>query len=610
MEHGLVKRGWGLVAAAFFVASCTSCDGKQSTTATAPGNSGSGSETNGPPAEDPPPPEDPFGNASRITGVAPLFVFFEANLGDDAEQARADFHTHQVKWNFGDGNAGRWTVRESDRNTHTGPVAAHVFRTPGRYEVTAEVIGPDGATVTQASTIYVEDPDVVFAANKTICISRDGNFEGAPPGAEQITTTDLAQVQAQFQPGVRVLLRRGETWLLDNALTINNQGPGHFGSFGEGERPLLQIPDSVRSAVVISGEDPLGRDWRVSDLAFEGTGEDSAVLAFSGQASNVLLQNLTVRNVHGGFAADPDRLNFLNGLGRGNHDFADGVALVDIDLEGVVGGSGGNGIFIAARRFAFLGNRFVDSTEAEHVLRMPFLDRAVIAHNLLSRAATGKNLIKLHAEPYAEAGIGSQLFSERIQISDNLMEGTAGEAWLVTIGPQNGSSDERVRDVLVERNVVDNRTAEIPFVLMCQDTTVRNNLIFMKETGGQCMRSVQRGVEPNPRGNKLYNNTCHATTDNVVRAFMFKTSTDSEAFNNALVARSAGDSDPGPDNAVEDNVDTEGTVFASPDSSNIESYRPLADSELDNQGRALPGLFEDLTGRPRGDSPDVGALEN
>ena len=76
--------------------------------------------------------------SSRVSGVAPLAVFFDAT-GTTASSTPRPFHDLEYRWDFGDVGSGTWTTGSSagvsSRNTATGPVAAHVFETPGTYTI-------------------------------------------------------------------------------------------------------------------------------------------------------------------------------------------------------------------------------------------------------------------------------------------------------------------------------------------------------------------------------------------------------------------------------------------------------------------------------------------
>jgi hypothetical protein len=91
---------------------------------------------------------------SRVTGVAPLSVFFDAS-GTKAKYTTLPFHELEYQWEFGDKTGAvlnlsppltgtsTWNTGSrasvSNRDLATGPVTAHVFETPGTYFVTLNV---------------------------------------------------------------------------------------------------------------------------------------------------------------------------------------------------------------------------------------------------------------------------------------------------------------------------------------------------------------------------------------------------------------------------------------------------------------------------------------
>ena len=97
--------------------------------------------------------------ASRVSGVAPLTVFFDAT-GTTAAGTPRPFHDLEYRWDFGDAGKGRWSTGSTtgDRNLATGPVAAHVFETPGTYTVNLTANAAKSSRV-----ITVQDPDMVFS---------------------------------------------------------------------------------------------------------------------------------------------------------------------------------------------------------------------------------------------------------------------------------------------------------------------------------------------------------------------------------------------------------------------------------------------------------------
>ncbi len=85
-------------------------------------------------------------SASRLSGVAPLAVFFDATTTTSTFAKKA-FHELHYAWDFGDPKAGTWQYgnpKRKDRNKALGPVAAHVFEMPGTYTVKLTTTGLNG----------------------------------------------------------------------------------------------------------------------------------------------------------------------------------------------------------------------------------------------------------------------------------------------------------------------------------------------------------------------------------------------------------------------------------------------------------------------------------
>ncbi len=544
---------------------------------------------------------------TRLEGVAPLSVFFEPTF----DESREAFRTQVVHWNFGDEGAGRWSTTNGNKNTHTGPIAAHVFETPGTFVTTATTVGPDGEDLTQTATIVVSDPDEVFAGESTVCISRTADFDGAPPGCNEVETTDLDVVRSYIQPRARVLFRRGESWPLPRPLVINVAGPGLIGAFGEGEDPIF---NPTTTAISFGDRSPLtANDWRITDLQFVGDGASAGGIGIGVQTSDLLLHKLTVRNVHNAVSAGDSILSYWNGEGEGPHDMHDGLTLSELDVRGIVGGNGGNGVYIVGRRLAVMGCHFEDSTEAEHVWRMPHVEKGLLTQNDVARAAVGKHLLKLHGPRFDDGLLGNGQYTERVQISDNIFRAGV-EAWPVAIGPQNEANDERLRDIVLERNqFIAGSSNAIMVDIWAQSVTVRNNLFDVSTSSGntRCVGVSQRGVEPAPVNVDIYNNTAYSSSDRTITLLRMDGATECSAQNN-LVVSLGGIAELGlvGSNSESNNLVTTTTAFDSDAPSSPEDFVPSATSPADGAGVPIAGLAEDFFGIARPEAPDIGAFEN
>src|SRR5687768_12167030 len=75
---------------------------------------------------------------SRVSGVAPLAVFFDSTgtvaVAGSLPTGRP-FHDLSYCWDFGDPGSGAFSLTDNgSKNEARGPVAGHVFQTPGTYQ--------------------------------------------------------------------------------------------------------------------------------------------------------------------------------------------------------------------------------------------------------------------------------------------------------------------------------------------------------------------------------------------------------------------------------------------------------------------------------------------
>jgi hypothetical protein len=469
---------------------------------------------------------------SRTSGVAPLAVFLDT-IGTVADSTSAPFHDLGYCWNFGDPRSGAFPTTGLSRNEAMGPVASHVFEEPGEYAVQVSVRDANGRVASKGVLITVEDPEVVFAGASTVCFSVAGDFTGCPDGGRHVTISDTSQMQPYVETGARLLLRRGETFH-GSSVKINVPGPGVVGAFGPdgSARPKVTTSEALFQ---FSGPTPNVRDWRIVDIQVVGDGDESEFVVIGGKASDVLVFRSRATRVGLGVSAPLTLIDYWNANGSPGHDVVDVLAIQDCEFRDVVGGSGHNLVFAAAHRLILVGNTLQNSTSGEHVVRSPWIDRGVISNNDFAEAPAPRHLLKIHAPGFGEEGVGKGRFTERVVVSENTFSCTGGHDWSVAIGPQNESSDERVRDVLVEGNLFLPGQAQIPLVLWGRAVTVRNNL-FYRSDQARCVTVGRRGVEPSPLGVNLVHNTC-VGDEAPVFVSVGESATDIFAFNNLVVGR-------------------------------------------------------------------------
>ena len=469
---------------------------------------------------------------SRVSGVAPLQVFFDATATTAASTNRP-FHELEYRWDFGDTASGSWTstpgMPNLSRNEATGPVASHLFESPGTYTVTLKVRNA-AAEVTRSVEITVSDPDTVFAAN-TLCVGNSqpvAGSGGCPAGAAVLASSSFnAAINGNIANRKRILFRRGDTFAASGSADVRLNGPGLIGAFGSGASPVVNVTGNNRVIQLSSGTTPTIKDWRIADLEINGNSNAAAIgVHAEGGIDQVTLLRLNIHHVHFGVQLSPFILDYYGG----QHRLWDQFAVVDSTIRTIVGGGGGYGLYVGAQRFTLMGNVLSDSSASEHILRTPNIVKAVISHNDMSNPAPAKHVVKLQAHVFNVSPTG---FSEQIVMSDNKFTGGAGADWTVTVGPENAQKDEKVKELIVERNWFAPHSGQgVALMLWARDVTVRNNLFNLTGTGGTGMLVEQRGIEPPPENVHAYNNTFVSNSLGGFRAIQFAEGSGMVAKNN------------------------------------------------------------------------------
>jgi hypothetical protein len=474
---------------------------------------------------------------ARTSGVAPLSVFFDAS-GTTASATSRPFHDLEYRWDFGDtANGATWAYGAqpgaSSKNSATGPVAAHVFESPGTY--TVSVTATDGTNVASTTTtITVQDPSTVFSGSKTICFSTSGTFTGCPAGATQVTTSNFTTAINTYKASNRRLLfRRGETFTAAASAVVDVTGPGIIGAFGAGTSlPIAKItpttPNTGFSIIQLSSPYTPGiGDWRVMDLDIDGSfvkSSDVSGIGANGGFNQFLALRLNIHDIWRGVAAGPDILDWWNNNGHPGHTIFDEWSVVDSTMNGIPGcNSPGNyncdwRVYLAAKHSTVQGN-YLDNqdTGGSHVLRSEYTGKGVFSNNTLARAGDFQLAIKLHAKDWTTAGVtnpgGVGTYTEQVVIADNKIIGGINP-WTLSLGPQDEIHDERVRDIIVERNWFTAGTAsQVHMHINSSKTTIRNNICDLSGANYHtCVLVDVWGITPAPDNVRIYNNTFYSGT--------------------------------------------------------------------------------------------------
>ncbi len=484
---------------------------------------------------------------ARTSGVAPLAVFFDASATTDIGVTDRPFHDLEYTWDFGDPSAGIWASGArpgvSSKNSATGPVAAHVFETPGTYTVT--MTANDGTnTNTTTTTIMVTDPDTVFAGANTVCIAATttpvAGSDGCPAGATVAMQPNFATaVNTYALTGKRVLFKRGDTFTESASAPgkLIQTGPGIIGAFGTGAKPKLLITNVTSSQpFIVIGKPTVTTgvsDWRIMDLEFDGQSQDLSLgVSQEGTFNRITFLRLHMHDIYTGIAIDGEGLEFIN-VAHPGHKMFDQIAIVDSTITPFASKFGWR-IYAYGKYISILGNTlgniFDTSSMASHTIRLPNIVKSVISNNLISRPGSAALAIKLHGPGWCDAtslpgeclnGAGTVAlptptysyltntapigvlgenggYTQQIIISDNEIIGSASP-YIIDAGPQNTFRDERVKDVIFERNWLKaGAGTQSAFVIMSRETTVRNNICDLTGSSNQryCVNIKPYGATP------------------------------------------------------------------------------------------------------------------
>ncbi len=436
---------------------------------------------------------------SRSSCVAPCSIFFDASMTSAAGIERP-FHDLEFEWDFDDTG--------STHPSAKGGVAAHVFESVGAHEVVLTVRDIQGNSSSQRFNVEIQNPEVVFMppVGRTFCVSNSGDFTGCPSGnsSDHLDYFPLYEDSDNVAgSNRRILFRRGDVWTTTSRAYVNRAGPGHIGAYGScldpDERGICANAPKIISAHAGHGfefsQNGLVTDWRISDLEMEGLGISSsnAIRAFGMQSRHLILR-MHIHDFSGSVFIHQQNIHQ-------NHDITVADSWIYNSASGAHFWYGGNNI-------AIIGNAILNAS-VYHVVRIPYAGKAFISDNVLRDPGATQHALKLHAPSLDEAFTG--FYSQYVVISDNIFRGTD---WYVTVREESNHYDERIRDVVVERNVFERNSGfltPIGIQIRAVNVTVRNNIFY---TPIACSIDTD-GLSPSPPAVRvnIYNNLQYASYD-------------------------------------------------------------------------------------------------
>ena len=496
-------------------------------------------------------------NAVRGAGISPFLVFFDATGTTDTSVTgnTTAFQNVSYTWNFGDTGASgtdTWAygsnAGHNSKNTASGGVAAHLYVTPGTdtaYVVT--VTATDGTNTASCQVpVTAYDPSGAngFPSTATTCVSSSGTpvagSGGCPARAAVLRQSSAASAwSSKGGSNKRVLFQCGDTFSGGISVAVGTT-KSTIGAYGSCEntssgRPILTNTGSGNAICIDTGGSTYSQDIRVTDIDFEGSGTGNNAISTCGSGSSGVaytLNQLTLYNL------------YSNGLKTSyytNNSSQSGIIQSVMtgmgSIEGVywnyaenncVNGSaayncGGTPSYVNVNYNTMLGNSFNGQGATGNTwetVRVSACRLCVFENNLFENGESpqGGATLKIHSGDTFNSSNGANAwlgqYTEYVEISDNVFTGTSGYA--VEIAPQNSQYDERIRDVVFERNIV---SAYAQVVVSGQNMSIRDNVFNQTVHSPIGLQTYRRApTAPSPgtawptQYLEIYNNTCYGGT--------------------------------------------------------------------------------------------------
>jgi hypothetical protein len=481
---------------------------------------------------------------TRSSGISPLLVFLDATGTTDSALTgnTTAFQDVTYTWNFGDTGAsgtGIWAngsnAGNNSKNSATGGIAAHLYITNGsdkKYTATVTATdGTDTASCQLAVTAYDPSGSNGFPNSATTCVSSAGTpvpgSGGCPVGANASKQTNFASALGSSQSGKRILFKCGETFTGNNAsLAGTNFSIGAYGGCEgtQSNRPI--ISDSGSTGEFTIPPNATVTDGRVSDLDFEGNGTGNYAISTSSGGNNgtMALYNLYSNgNAQSYKWSQGTQWGLIDSVMTGESQIGVFVNYAENNCvnQSASANCGGTPVFENVDYQALLGNSFdgkgaPNSSAGVEVARISACRMCVVENNKFENANNVGAVLKFHSgNTYNSLSTWIGQYTELVEISDNLFTGASG-AQLVETSPQNSGDDERMRNIVVERNLFSaglGAQGGRLILVSAVNESVRDNVFYIPSTTKSApfrgVQVAQRGAEPVPQAVELYNNTCY-----------------------------------------------------------------------------------------------------
>ena len=435
----------------------------------------------------------PLGHSTQC--IAPCLVLFDAQATTDSSVTRP-FHELDYRWSFNDSAPGTG-VTGYDLNYARGPLASHMFETPGTYSADLTVCNPSGDCAATSSNVVVQDPLTYFSGS-IYCVSTGTNFtDWCPSGATQVGSQTNFDTALETTPNVDgakswVVLNCGESWQITGMTTLyGSNAPGLISSRSTsgglcGTLPVINLDATEDVFDLYNASEGVrnvkGRGWTIS--AIEIAGPNTAGGDGWGNmrwVDNVVASRIYIHDITGsGFIMDGDSEFESSYIGLWGSTVRNGTNHAD----------SGSMTFWHGEKLIVQNNTLDNNYAGEFPIRFVGFKDTVVADNIMQNpGVTDRNLIQLRCtDPYDRICSGTV-------VSRNLFIGHA-------TGPSSSYSHIRVcrdsgchdagpggrtnvTDLIIESNMLRFSVASTVdtqkiIAIAGANVTVRNNILDLR----------------------------------------------------------------------------------------------------------------------------------
>lgn len=494
------------------------------------------------------------GVVTRSSAISPLVVWFDATGTIETTTlsgANTAFQDVYYAWTFGDTGAsgtGTWAYGSNgtanggtgnSRNTATGPIVAHEYIVPdgsGDKNYTVQVVAFDGTNTASCNigvTAFDQSGANGFTAANTTCYFNSTVGSGCPAGATQTTTSVFSQTNGTLT-NKRLLYKCGDTFTGDsNVVSGSKVRIGAYGTCQQTKtnRPIFNDTSTnyhINIARTVS-------DVAISDIDMESSGGTSAGAIGDAGGSVVSNSQVTINNVMS--AGNKAGFSTFSGTQTAvvDSEIVSGITTIALHINSgennCVNGSaalncGGVPSYIPIQYIAVLGTHVKGAAGAGLIesLRIEAWQWLVVSNNDTGDSAASGSPMKIHSgNTFGTSLVWIGQYSQYAEISDNYFFGQGGGGGCEEVAPQNGGTDERIKFVIIERDVcaVNTQGQGVRLAeLSAQNLTIRDNVYLMNGNSSLYAivgpQIVTRASLSWPTiNNEAYNITCNVTTSPV-----------------------------------------------------------------------------------------------